>query len=47
VVGVPATLISRYYDQPDHPERIPGGGKVTSPVREVVWTPAAPIVAHP
>ena len=34
-IGEPLQLISEYYDRPDHIDRMPGGGKLTSRVVEV------------
>jgi hypothetical protein len=35
IVGESWHIFSAYYDEYDHPERMPGGGKFTSPVQTV------------
>jgi hypothetical protein len=35
-LGQPVTLLSRYFHDKTHPDRMPGGGKITSPVRAVI-----------
>jgi hypothetical protein len=43
VFGQRLWLVSRYFEEPTHPLRIPGGGKHTSPVVSVTQIEAAAV----
>ena len=43
VVGQPMLLLSLYYEDRLNPLRIPGGGKLTSPVVSVEELPSSPL----
>jgi hypothetical protein len=35
-IGQPWVLLSAHFSEPEHPDRMPGGGKRTSPVTEII-----------
>jgi hypothetical protein len=41
VIGQPCLILSAHFRDPkDHPDRMPGGGKRTSPVTDIVMWPS-------